>query len=60
MVDPVSSGIQGEWRRVYNTSVDFAIESKEDTEVACVRIVLYVRGREEFASNERHSFAVAK
>jgi hypothetical protein len=32
MVDPVSSGIQGEGKVTYGISVHFVIESEEDTE----------------------------
>jgi hypothetical protein len=34
MVDPVSSGIRGEWKVTNGISVDFVIESKEDTEAS--------------------------
>jgi hypothetical protein len=34
MVDPVSSGIQGEGKVFYGPSVNFVIESKEDTEAS--------------------------
>jgi hypothetical protein len=32
MVDPMSSGIQGKGKATYGISVDFVIESEEDTE----------------------------
>jgi hypothetical protein len=34
MVDPVSSGIQGEGKVTYSISVDFVIELEEDTEAS--------------------------
>jgi hypothetical protein len=34
MVDPVSSGIRGERKAINGISVDFVIESEEDTEAS--------------------------
>jgi hypothetical protein len=34
MVDPVSSGIRGEGKVTYGSSVDFVIELEEDTEAS--------------------------
>jgi hypothetical protein len=34
VIDPVSSGIQGEGKVIYAISVDFVVESEEDTEAS--------------------------
>jgi hypothetical protein len=47
MVDPVSSGIQGEGKVTYGTSVDFVIESEEDAEAGMCKKYMCRFGKNE-------------